>query len=125
MYRLIYGILQLADGSHLTIDETTLQAGMLNSTGVENARVLKNMMESQKVEYDFTYYKMDMAADVQVLILSEGKSNILPADIVLPFHPCSVDPTVDVDQDLLKAWRYYLASTKSLPHSIDPNMQKV
>ncbi|KAK4489326.1 hypothetical protein RD792_005130 [Penstemon davidsonii] len=123
--RLVAGFLQLPEGSHLTIDETPLQNGTLNSTGVENAQVLKNLMESQKVDYDFTYYKMEMAADVQLLIFSEGKSNILPADIVLPFHPSSIDSFLEIDEELLKAFRWYLASMKSLPHSIEPHMQKV
>lgn len=51
-FRLTLGILQLAEGSHLTIDETQLQAGTLNSTGVENARVLKSLLEWQKVIMD-------------------------------------------------------------------------
>ncbi|CAK9135879.1 unnamed protein product [Ilex paraguariensis] len=123
--RLVSGVLQLADGSHLTIDETQLQAGTLNSTGVDNARTLKNLVELQKVEYDFTYYKMEMAADIQLLIVSEGKSNILPADLVLPFHPSSVDSSEVVDAETLKAWRWYLATLRSLPHSIEPEMQKV
>ncbi|XP_041991508.1 mini-chromosome maintenance complex-binding protein-like isoform X1 [Salvia splendens] len=122
--RLVSGLLQLAEGSHLTIDETPLQSGTLNSGGLENAQVLRSMMESQKVHYDFTYYKMEMPADVQFLILSEGKSNILPADLVLPFHPSSVDPASGVDGEMLKAWRWYLATMKSLPHSIDPPLQK-
>lgn len=51
LYRLVSGLLQLAEGSHLTIDETLLQTGTLNSTGFENAQVLKNMMETQKVHF--------------------------------------------------------------------------
>lgn len=47
--RLVGGVLQLPEGSHLTIDETQLQAGTLNSSGVDNARILKGLMESQKV----------------------------------------------------------------------------
>lgn len=123
--RLVSGALQLAEGTHLTIDETQLQAGTLNSTGVDNARMLKSLTELQKVEYDFTYYKMEMAADIQMLILSEGKSNILPADLVLPLCPSSVDCIGDVDPKLLKAWRWYLATMRSLPHSIEQEMQKV
>ncbi|KAH6773875.1 E2F target protein 1 [Perilla frutescens var. frutescens] len=124
--RLVSGLLQLTEGSHLTIDETPLQTGTLNSTGFENAQVLKSMMELQKVQYDFTYYKMEMPADVQFLILSEGKSNILPADLVLPFRPSSVDSSASgEDGEMLKAWRWYLATMKSLPHSIEPHIQKV
>jgi len=45
------GVLQLAEGSHLIVDETQLKAGTLNSVGVENARLLKNVMELQKVTF--------------------------------------------------------------------------
>lgn len=47
--RLETGVLQLAEGSHLIVDETQLEAGTLNSVGVENASLLKNLMEMQKV----------------------------------------------------------------------------
>lgn len=68
---------------------------------------------------------MEMAADVQLLILSEGKSNILPADLVLPFQPSSVDSTEPVAAEALAAWRWYLATLRSLPNSIEPELQKV
>ncbi|KVI04808.1 Mini-chromosome maintenance complex-binding protein [Cynara cardunculus var. scolymus] len=123
--RLVCGVLQCAEGSHLTIDETSLEAGTLNSNGVENTKILKDLMEFQMVEYDFKYYKMKMNADVQLLILSEGKSNIIPADLVVPFHPSSVGPLGTVDAETLNAWRWYLATLRSLPHSIETEMQKM
>ncbi|CAN0923837.1 Mini-chromosome maintenance complex-binding protein [Linum grandiflorum] len=123
--RLTQGTLQLAEGSHLTIDETRLQSGTLNSVGIENARLLKNLTELQKVEYDFTYYKMEMSADVQLLILSEGKSNILPADIVLPVRPTDVCSPEAVSTDAMEAWRWYLASARTMSHSIELEMQEV
>ncbi|KAK6932926.1 Mini-chromosome maintenance complex-binding protein [Dillenia turbinata] len=123
--RLITGVLQLAEGSHLTVDETQLREGMLNSVGVENARLLKNLMEFQKVEYDFKFYKMEMAADIQVLILSEGKSNILPADLVVPLRPSSASSSEILTEEALESWRWYLATLRSLPHTIVPEMQKI
>ncbi|KAK9742259.1 hypothetical protein RND81_03G159400 [Saponaria officinalis] len=123
--KLVPGVLQLAEGSHLIIDETQLQAGNLNSIGIENVRSLKNLTESQKVEYDFQYYKMDMTADVQLLILSEGKSNLLPADLVLPFQPASTISSEIVDETTVQAWRWFLANLRSLSHSISPEMQTV
>ncbi|KNA05591.1 hypothetical protein SOVF_188970 [Spinacia oleracea] len=123
--KLVSGVLQLAEGSHLIIDETELQAGTLNPMGVENARSLKNLTESQQVEYDFQYYKMEMTADVQLLVLSEGKSNILPADVVLPFQPSSTSPPEIVEEAIVQSWRWYLANLRSLSHSITPEMQKV
>lgn len=123
--RLVAGVLQCAEGSHLMMDETSLQSGVLNNNGVENTRLLKDLMEFQNVEYDFKYYNMKMDADVQILILSEGKSNILPADLVVSFHPSAVGPLGDVDEKILNEWRWYLATLKSLPHSIETEMQKV
>ncbi|XP_038722373.1 mini-chromosome maintenance complex-binding protein [Tripterygium wilfordii] len=122
--RLVPGVLQLAEGSQLIIDETKLEAGTLNPVGVENVRLLKELTELQKVDYDFKYYKMEMAADVHLLVLSEGKSNILPADIVIPFQPSVVSNAV-VAAEALEAWRWYLSTVRSLPHSIDLEMQKV
>ncbi|KAL9382239.1 hypothetical protein Peur_025274 [Populus x canadensis] len=123
--RLIPGVLQLAEGSHLIFDETCLETGTLNSAGVENARLLKALTELQKVEYDFKYYKMEMMADVQMLILSEGKSNMLPADIIMPFQPSSAGSSDVVPAEVLEAWRWYLATVRSMPHLIEPDMQKV
>ena len=77
------------------------------------------------MDYDFKYYKMEMEADTQVLILSEGKSNILPADVILPFRPQPPRVSDCVDMEALKAWRCYLATFRSLQHSIDSEMQKV
>ncbi|KAF5205635.1 Mini-chromosome maintenance complex-binding protein [Thalictrum thalictroides] len=123
--RLVSGTLQLAEGTHLTLDETQLKAGMLNSVGVENARLLNNLVELQKVEYDFQFFKMEMPTDVQVLILSEGKSNILPADLVLPFQPSAVGSFVNAETEALQSWRWYLATLRLSTHDMDPDMQKV
>lgn len=78
-----------------------------------------------QVDYDFTYYKMEMTSDVQLLILSEGKSSILPADVVVPFQPSSVRSTEVSSTESLDAWRWYLATVRSLPHTIEQEMQKV
>ncbi|KFK42329.1 hypothetical protein AALP_AA2G242000 [Arabis alpina] len=123
--RLMPGVLQIADGTHLILDETELQRGTLNSVGVENAQLLKNLVECQKVEYDFQYYKMEMATDVQMLIFSEGKSNIMPADLVLPFQPSQLNTLEVITPETTEAWRFYLATCKSLSHSIGQELQQV
>ncbi|XP_062193601.1 mini-chromosome maintenance complex-binding protein [Phragmites australis] len=117
--RLVTGVLQLPQGTHLTFDETLLQTGSLTSKGVENTMLLKNLMESQTVEYDFEYYKLEMATDVQLLTLSEGKSNILPSDLIVPFRPSSV-PAVSAGSEELKSWRWYIATVRSLLQSTEP-----
>ncbi|KAH0881968.1 hypothetical protein HID58_058064 [Brassica napus] len=102
-----------------------LHPGTLNSVGVENAKLLKNLLECQKVEYDFQYYKMEMATDAQMLIFSEGKSNIMPADVVVPFQPSQVNSLQVISPETAEAWRCYLATCKSLSNSIGEELQQV
>lgn len=72
--RLISGNLQLADRTHLVLDETALQPGQLDSTGVLNIRALNDVVCWQKLEYDFTYHKQEFFVDYPILVMSEGKS---------------------------------------------------
>ena len=65
-----------------------------------------------------------MATDVQLLVLSEGKSNLLPADSVVPFQPSSAGPS-EIEEAAMQTWRWYLGTLRSLSHSISPGMQKV
>ena len=77
-----------------------------------------------QVEYDFEYYKLEMATDVQMLTLSEGKSNILPSDLVVPFRPSTV-PAVTASPEELETWRWYLATVRSFPQSNEPEIYQV
>ncbi|KAE8655180.1 putative RING/U-box superfamily protein [Hibiscus syriacus] len=47
--RLIHGVLQLPANSNLMVDEKQLESGSLNSIGIENTKLLKNLIEFQKV----------------------------------------------------------------------------
>ncbi|GLJ14702.1 hypothetical protein SUGI_0238350 [Cryptomeria japonica] len=123
--RLSTGVLQLASGTHLTIDETQLKAGTLNSTGVENVQIFRDLLEWQKVGYDFEYYTMDMPTDIQVLVLSDGKSNIFPADIVVPFRPTSEFSPLSACRFSKQQWRLYLSTMKSYEHTIGKDMQQL
>ncbi|KAH7672495.1 Mini-chromosome maintenance complex-binding protein [Dioscorea alata] len=122
--RLIPGVLQLAQGTHLTIDESHLQPGNLDSNGVHNARLLKKLIEQLSVEYDFEFYTSEMTADVQLLILSDGKSNIMPADLVLPFCPNAVNSIANPSPEELQSWRWYLDTLRSLPYSSQPDLHQ-
>eukprot|EP00249_Psilotum_nudum_P000776 c12897_g1_i1 orf=82-1905(+) len=123
--RLVTGALQLADGTHLTLDETVLNAGELTSIGVQNVQTIKNLMEWQKVEYDFQYYKIEMPTDVPVLVLSCARSRLFSADTVVPLRFSAIplrflDNLTDAGR-----WRVYLSLAKSMPHTIEPSMQKI
>ncbi|KAK3921244.1 Mini-chromosome maintenance complex-binding protein [Frankliniella fusca] len=81
--RLSSGLLQLSDNTHLIVDETRLEAGKLDASGVGNVQALRTLITHQIVNYDFQFYSKPYDADVPVLILSEGKS-LLPCNMLVP-----------------------------------------
>lgn len=103
--RLTSGVLQLSKDTHLIIDETKMEQGRLDATGVANMAALANMIVTQKVEYDFKYYKMEFDSDIPVLILSEGKS-LLPSDYHLPIRP--EEKSLEIFDAIVEAATYYL-----------------
>ncbi|KAI5074125.1 hypothetical protein GOP47_0010086 [Adiantum capillus-veneris] len=122
--RLVTGDLQLAEGTHLMLDETALKSGQLTEIGLQNVQFLKNLMEWQKVEYDFEFYKMEMPADVPVLVLSTARSRLFPADVVLPLRP-TLNFSSNLSPDLVAKWRTYLGAARAGDHTIDPSIQKI
>lgn len=71
------GILQLSNNTHLVLDETRMETGRLNASGVKSIAAISNVIKNQKACYDFNYYQMEFDCNIPVLILSEGKS-LLP-----------------------------------------------
>lgn len=103
--RLASGVLQLSKDTHLILDETKMEQGRLDATGVNNIAALGKMIMTQKVEYDFKYYKMEFDSDISVLILSEGKS-LLPSDYHVPLKP--EESSLEIFDAIVEAATYYL-----------------
>ena len=77
--RLVSGLLQLPRHTHLVLDETAMSDGRLSPDGLKNLTALGNLINWQKVEYDFVYNRIEFTTDVPCLVLSEGRS-MLPHD---------------------------------------------
>ncbi len=58
----------------MVADETVLASGRLDGVGVGNLRALQALVDTQEVEYDFTYHKSTFPVDLPVLVLSERPS---------------------------------------------------
>ncbi|XP_043251882.1 mini-chromosome maintenance complex-binding protein [Colletes gigas] len=87
--RLTSGVLQLSDNTHLVIDETELTVGQVSEAGRENYNTICELINFQRVMYDFKFYKMEYETDIPVLILSELKS----------FIPCQTQVALKVDSE--------------------------
>lgn len=132
--RLTSGILQLTKHTHLVLDETKMEQGNLDATGVNNISALGHLIKTQRVEYDFKYYKMDFDSDISVLILSEGKS-LLPSDYHISLRPeeSSLEifdaiveaATYYLKEEIMNLIRIYLTNLKLIKYSISEDLQFV
>jgi len=84
--RLVTGLLQLAKGTQLIIDETAMTDGQLTAQGLANLTALGNVITWQRAEYDFKFQKLEYDTDIPCLVLSEGRS-MLPSDLQLMLKP--------------------------------------
>ncbi|XP_062851647.1 mini-chromosome maintenance complex-binding protein isoform X2 [Trichomycterus rosablanca] len=130
--RLVSGSLQLARNTSLVLDETQLEQGQLDTAGVRNITALGNLITWQKVDYDFNYHQMEFPCNINVLIMSEGRS-LLPCDCQIHLRP-TVNPP-DLLEHLkavqhsqlpsqLNKYRVYLTVARSLDYSITEEITK-
>lgn len=103
--RLVSGCLQLSEGTHLVLDETVLEPGQLDATGVQNVTAIGNVIQWQKVEYEFSFHRCEMKTDITVLVLSEARS-LMQCDCLLP----------------LKRQEASFQSAESILGSLDPGL---
>lgn len=103
--RLTSGILQLSQNTHVVLDETKLSPGQLNSSGISSVRALKEVIQHQKLTYDFNYYKLDFDCDIPFLILSEGKS-LLNSDVHVILQPEQI--CIDTFSEIVDAAKHFL-----------------
>ncbi|NWW85465.1 MCMBP protein, partial [Rhynochetos jubatus] len=130
--RLVSGVLQLASNTSLVVDETQLEQGQLDTTGVHNVTALGNLITWQKVDYDFSYHQMEFPCNINVLITSEGRS-LLPSDCQVHLQPQIVPPNMEeyvnslltaVLPSVLNKFRIYLSLLRLLDYSISEEVTK-
>ncbi|RXN23436.1 mini-chromosome maintenance complex-binding isoform X1 [Labeo rohita] len=130
--RLVSGTLQLANNTSLFLDETQLEQGQLDATGVRNITALGNLISWQKVDYDFNYHQMEFPCNINVLIASEGRS-LLPSDCQVHLRPTLNPPNleeylsaVQVAQvpSQLSKYRVYLSVARALNYTISDEITK-
>ncbi|XP_078449396.1 mini-chromosome maintenance complex-binding protein [Lampetra fluviatilis] len=130
--RLRTGALQLPNGASLFLDETELQPGQLDATGVRNVTALGNVISWQKVDYDFSFHQVEFPCSLNVLVVSEGRS-LLPSDCQMRLAPAPVpaDPAAyftalraSLSPALLDRVRSYLTLARLSDYSIGDEVSK-
>nr|XP_057916668.1 mini-chromosome maintenance complex-binding protein [Doryrhamphus excisus] len=131
--RLVSGALQLATNTSLFLDETQLEQGQLDTTGVRNVTALGNVISWQKVDYDFNYHQMEFPCNINVLVASEGRS-LLPSDCQVHLQPqvapahmdehlSSISVYAETSSQLNK-FRLYLSVARLMDYSISDGVTK-
>jgi len=132
--RLVSGMLQLAKGTHLIIDETAMTDGQLTAQGLANLTALGNVITWQRAEYDFKFQKLEYDTDIPCLVLSEGRS-MLPSDLQLMLKPdckASVDVITEkysgvgsyLTAALLTKLRTFLTQCREAAFNLTEDMMK-
>ncbi|XP_019737622.1 mini-chromosome maintenance complex-binding protein [Hippocampus comes] len=131
--RLVSGALQLAQNTSLFLDETQLEQGQLDTTGVRNVTALGNVISWQKVDYDFNYHQMEFPCNINVLVASEGRS-LLPSDCQIHLKPQVAPDNMDEyltsipihaqTSSQFNKFRLYLSVARQLDYSISDDVTK-
>lgn len=87
------------------LDETQLQTGKLEASGVKAVSSIAYMINNQKVKCDFQFFDVELNVNVPVLTLSEGKS-MLPSNCHVPLTP--QQESVDLINETFEAAKFYL-----------------
>ncbi|XP_053548632.1 mini-chromosome maintenance complex-binding protein [Bombina bombina] len=130
--RLVSGLLQLSTHTSLLVDETVLEQGQLDTQGVHNVTALGNLITWQKVDYDFSYHRMEFPCNINVLVTSEGRS-LLPSDCQVHLKPEITPPNPEQYMSalltaslpsMLNKFRVYLTLLRQLDYSISDEVTK-
>jgi len=120
---LVSGELQLSDGTVLVVDETTMQEGKIDNTGVVNISILSDLFQNQKVTYDFNYHTIDFPADLNLIVLSEAKSKLFPCDCIVPLkNNINVNQDDSINEELLNKIRGFIDIMKVSNYEIDQDI---
>merc|ERR1719376_1800601 len=126
------GLLQLPQRFLLLVDETAMAPGQLNETGISNLQQLRHLVANQEVRYQFPFNTtIDMDANVNIIVLSEGKSLITGCtEVPLRAPNTDVGAAVNLLGDLLSpgalaAVRPYLATARCRPFELGDAKQEL
>ncbi|CAE8651791.1 unnamed protein product, partial [Polarella glacialis] len=92
--RLVSGKLQLAAGTVLVLDETTMSVGQMNADGVRAFVAVQALVSDQQLLCNYCNYDVRVPLELSCLITSNGPSIIKAPDVVLPLRPADLGPSV-------------------------------
>ena len=62
-----------------------MECGQLTTLGLNNIKLLQDLLRQQTLKYEFHVYQLDYECDIRCLIISSTKS-ILPSDVYIRYE---------------------------------------
>jgi len=99
--RLVAGQLQLAAGTLLVIDETSMSEGKVGSHGVKSLAAIASLVTEQTLNCDFEVQEFPVPLELSGVLISRSRSIVKDVDAVLPVRfessPVSTQPAAALD----------------------------
>jgi len=105
--RLVAGQLQLAPGTLLVVDETSLAEGQVGVHGLKALAAITGVVTDQVLSCDFQVQDVNVPLELSCIMVSQGKSIIKGVDALLPVR-CAPSPALPQDAVPLDAVRLLL-----------------
>ena len=82
------GELQLSDGSFVLLNEMKMGEGKLEDIGCKNVQTIKNLIDFEKISYEYPFNNIEMPHNIQLIIFSNGNNSIFksPFLVSLPIN---------------------------------------
>lgn len=126
------GVFQLATGTQLIVDENALEQGAIKENSLLNMQLLQALVNQSIVCYDFVYNRMELPCDLNVCILSDGRSVFkLGVDCTVPMvshnTPSPSTTVTHLANEQLELARMYISLVNSMNagHFSDSNNQEL
>ncbi|KZT57345.1 hypothetical protein CALCODRAFT_555422 [Calocera cornea HHB12733] len=109
------GVLQLAPGTVVVVDERNIAEGKLGEQGVRNIATMQAVITGQTLGYAFPFSSYEFPTDLSFIILASGsKSPFFNTDINVPLQGAASSPSPSqLSEDQLLEYRLWLAGAKS------------
>lgn len=134
--KLFPGVLQLAEGTPVIVDETVLAEGALDERGVANLNAIQSVAGLSALPFDFGTHTANWETDTPVIVLSSGKS------LIQTPHAVSLTPAASariaeetsapssaalptVASDFFNRARAYVAAVRSLSFSLRGDVVRI
>mmetsp|Transcript_166707 Transcript_166707/g.320060 ORF Transcript_166707/g.320060 Transcript_166707/m.320060 type:complete len:670 (-) Transcript_166707:298-2307(-) len=117
--RLVASQLQLAAGTLLVLDEMRMAAGNLGTEGVKALAAIKTLVTENLLTCDFMSCDVKLPLEVSAICVSERRSIVKDADVLLPLRPAASPVEASVPGvAALNAARWLIALVTRAPRAV-------